>query len=169
MAPRDILTRPSRRPDRVLRYGERTGQIADLRLPPQRDGDPGWLPSWPLVVFLHGGFWRTEFDRAHAGPLGDALASSGFVVCTPEFRRTGQPGGGWPGTFDDVATAVDILPGLVARELDGVATVGPVVLAGHSAGGHLAGGRPRGRGGRASSGARPRGGLGRLWWLWRVW
>ena len=66
-------------------------------------------------------------------------AAAGFVVCVPEFRRTGQRGGGWPGTFDDVATAVDTLPALV-REAAGAHLIsdGPVVLAGHSAGGHLA-------------------------------
>jgi pimeloyl-ACP methyl ester carboxylesterase len=55
----------------------------------------------------------------------------------PEFRRTGQPGGGWPGTFDDVAAAVDVLPGLVAAEA-GISGPVRVLLAGHSAGGQLA-------------------------------
>jgi acetyl esterase/lipase len=92
-----------------------------------------------LVLFLHGGFWRAAYDRTHTGPLASALASAGFAVCVPEFRRTGQRGGGWPGTFDDVASAVDTLPALV-REAAGAhrISVGPVLLGGHSAGGHLA-------------------------------
>jgi acetyl esterase/lipase len=92
-----------------------------------------------LVLFLHGGFWRVAYDRTHTGPLATALASAGYVVCVPEFRRTGQRGGGWTGTFDDVATAVDTLPALV-REAAGAPPIsdGPVLLAGHSAGGHLA-------------------------------
>jgi acetyl esterase/lipase len=95
--------------------------------------------SAPLVLFLHGGFWRAAYDRSHTGPLATALAAAGFAVCTPEFRRTGQPGGGWPGTFDDVAAAVDRLPGLVRDAAGaGVISDAPVVLAGHSAGGHLA-------------------------------
>jgi len=57
-------------------------------------------------------------------------------VCTPEFRRTGQPGGGWPGTFDDIALAVDTLPALIAATLG--SEPGTRLLAGHSAGGHLA-------------------------------
>jgi len=93
----------------------------------------------PLVIFLHGGFWRVAFDRTHTGPLATALAAAGFAVCVPEFRRTGQRGGGWPGTFDDVAAAVDALPALV-RDAVGAGRVSdqPALLAGHSAGGHLA-------------------------------
>jgi acetyl esterase/lipase len=93
----------------------------------------------PLVVFLHGGFWRASFDRTHTGPLAAALAAAGFAVCVPEYRRTGQRGGGWRGTFDDVAAAVDAVPALI-REAVGADRVSeePALLAGHSAGGHLA-------------------------------
>jgi acetyl esterase/lipase len=93
-----------------------------------------------LTIFLHGGFWRAEYGRAHTGPLAEALSAAGFVVCAPEYRRTGQPGGGWPGMFDDVAAAVDRLPALIAEATDGLVSSDPggVVLAGHSAGGHLA-------------------------------
>ena len=92
----------------------------------------------PLVLFLHGGFWRAAYDRAHTGPLAEALADSGFVVCTPEYRKVGQEGGGWPGTFEDVAAAVELLPRLVAGATDGLTDGSRVILAGHSAGGHLA-------------------------------
>jgi acetyl esterase/lipase len=81
------------------------------------------------VVFLHGGFWRAAWDRTHVGPLAADLAARGYPVACPEYRRTGQPGGGWPGTFDDVLAAV-----AAVRE----ALPGTPVLAGHSAGGHLA-------------------------------
>ena len=159
----DVLSRPAPPPDLVISYGLGPEHVADVRLPPARVGgtsdgveatgrglapeatSPGQAPEAagigpaPLVLFLHGGFWRAAFDRAHTGPLATALASAGFAVCVPEFRRTGQRGGGWPGTFDDVATAVDTLPALV-REAVGAHLIsdGPVLLAGHSAGGHLA-------------------------------
>ena len=136
MTQTDILTRPAPPPDRVLSYGPRDDQLADLRLP--RPGGPADSGARPIVLFLHGGFWRSAYDRTHTWPLGQALAEAGYVVCTPEFRRTGQPGGGYPGTFDDIAAAVDALPGLVAAEARGLADPGRVVLAGHSAGGHLA-------------------------------
>src|SRR5258708_25650439 len=92
----------------------------------------------PFTIFLHGGFWRAEYGREHTTPLAEALAAAGFVVCAPEYRRTGQPGGGWPGTFDDVAAAGGRLPGLVAEATGGLVDPDRVVLAGHSAGGHLA-------------------------------
>lgn len=132
MTPRDILSRPAPPPDLTLRYGPGPDHVADLRLPRGNK-------AAPLVLFLHGGFWRAEFDRAHTGSLATALAEAGYAVCTPEFRRVGQPGGGWPGTFDDVAAAVGTLPSLCAAAVgSGRLAAGRVVLAGHSAGGHLA-------------------------------
>ena len=122
--PREVLDRPAPPPDRTVRYGDHPDQVVDLRIPtPIR-------PEHPPVIFVHGGFWRAAFDRAHAGPLAAGLAARGHAVATVEFRRVGQTGGGWPGTFDDVAAAVSV----AITELPD----GPPVLAGHSAGGQLA-------------------------------
>jgi acetyl esterase/lipase len=131
--PDDVLTRPAPLPDHAIRYGAGPEHVADVRLPP--------ATSWPapLVIFLHGGFWRAAYDRSHTGPMATALAAAGYVVCVPEFRRTGQADGGWPGTFEDVATAVDRSPALVRKAAGpGVVADEPALLAGHSAGGHLA-------------------------------
>ena len=140
----DVLSRPAPPPDLVISYGPGPEHVADVRLPARAGRTPGGAeragprPA-PLVLFLHGGFWRAAYDRTHTGPLATALASAGFAVCVPEFRRTGQRGGGWPGTFEDVAAAVDTLPAMV-REAAGAHPIsdGPVLLGGHSAGGHLA-------------------------------
>jgi acetyl esterase/lipase len=122
-----VLDRPAPPPDLTVRYGDHPDQIIDVRRPPV----PG-----PLVIFIHGGFWRHEYDRQHTGPLASALAGAGFVVATPEYRRTGGDGG-WPTTLDDVAAAVSAAPALIRAA--GVAMAGAeVALAGHSAGGHLA-------------------------------
>lgn len=129
--PREVLSRPAPPPDDVLRYGPEPEHVADLRIPPEST-----TPA-PLILLLHGGFWRAEYDRTHLGPLASALAEEGYVVCLPEFRRTGMPGGGWPGTFDDVALATDTLPALVAEAVPWVDR-SRIVLVGHSAGGHLA-------------------------------
>lgn len=128
-----MLTRPAPPPDATLSYGEHPDQVADLRLP--RAGGQ----RRPLVVVIHGGFWRQEYDRSHTGPLAAALADCGWPVAQLEYRRTGSGGGGWTGTFADVAAGLTVLPGLVADafpELTGAAR--PPVLLGHSAGGHLA-------------------------------
>jgi acetyl esterase/lipase len=135
--PDDVLTRPAPRPDLVIRYGTGPEHVADVRLPKRRARSAA-RPA-PLVIFLHGGFWRVAYDRSHTGPMATALAAAGYAVCVPEFRRTGQPGGGWPGTFDDVAAAVDRSPALARKAAGpGVIADGPALLAGHSAGGHLA-------------------------------
>jgi len=131
MQPADVLSRPARQPDLELCYG-RPDQVADLWLPPASRA-----PA-PLVIFLHGGFWRAAYDRGHSGPLAEALAAAGCAVCTPEYRRVGQPGGGWPGTFGDVLAAARALPRIVADAAPGLVGPGHAVLAGHSAGGHLA-------------------------------
>jgi acetyl esterase/lipase len=134
-----ILSRPAPPPDFTLAYGEHPDHVADVYLPPaDRTGQslpPSPRPDGPLVLLLHGGFWRREYDRTHLGPLATALAGVGYVVALPEYRRTGSPGGGWPGTFDDVGAAVGQLPALVAARLRGDRAT---LLAGHSAGGQLA-------------------------------
>jgi acetyl esterase/lipase len=139
MDPAEILTRPAKPPDLMVRYGPDPDNIADIRLP--SGGEPGRPPSGnerPMIVVLHGGFWRLTFDRAHTGPMAAALAAEGYLVCVPEFRRAGPARDGWPEIFDDVAAAIDRLPGLVAAVAPGACDPGRVVLAGHSAGGHLA-------------------------------
>src|SRR3954465_4460573 len=102
---REVLTRPAPPPDLTLAYGPHPCHVIDVRVPAR-------LPA-PLVVMLHGGFWRAEYDRMHTGPMTAALASAGYVGAGREFRRSGA-GGGWPGTFDDVAAALDAVPGLLA-------------------------------------------------------
>jgi acetyl esterase/lipase len=88
-----------------------------------------------LLVALHGGFWRAAYGLDHLRPFCAALAARGFPVASLEYRRLGEPGGGWPGTLDDVRAGCASLAAGVRRhhlELSGV------LLAGHSAGGHLA-------------------------------
>jgi len=123
----DVLTRASRPPDQTLRYGsdpDDPEHVVDLRL-------PAGPVTRPLVVFVHGGFWRAAYDRSHAGPMAEDLSARGWPVATVEYRRMGQPGGGYPGTFDDAAAAID------AALAAGVGTGAPIV-AGHSAGGQIA-------------------------------
>ncbi|GAB2758334.1 alpha/beta hydrolase family protein [Nocardioides pakistanensis] len=116
----------SRLPDAVVRYAAHDDGVLDVHL-------PAGGGTAPVLVLVHGGFWKQAYDRVHTRPAAEALAAEGFVVATPEYRRVGG-GGGWPTTAADVDAAVAAIPGLL-RGL-GVATSGTTVV-GHSAGGHL--------------------------------
>lgn len=87
-----------------------------------------------MVVVIHGGFWKAEYDAGLGRPLAASLTAHGWAVWNLEYRRVGGGtggGGGTPATFEDVAAGVDKLAGL---GLD----LSTVVTLGHSAGGHLA-------------------------------
>ena len=117
--------------DLTLSYGPLPEHVVDVRLPADGSGPAA------LVVVVHGGFWKAEWDRAHAGPQSTGLAAAGHVVATVEYRRVRMAGGGWPGTLDDVALLTDTVPALVAAALPGRVDPARAVLIGHSAGGHL--------------------------------
>jgi acetyl esterase/lipase len=111
-------------PAPAVAYGDHPAQLGNLHLPP---GDG----PFPLVLLVHGGFWRSGWDRTTLTPLARDLAARGFAAWNVEYRTVGA-GGGWPDTFADVAAALDH-----AAALPSVSAEPPVVL-GHSAGGHLA-------------------------------
>ncbi len=113
-------------PDATVRYADHDDAVIDLHLPASAHGR--------LLVLLHGGFWKAEWDRRHTRPMARALADLGWLVATPEYRRVGN-GGGWPVTGEDVELAVSRLPSLLSG-LD--LPTGPLSVTGHSAGGHLA-------------------------------
>ncbi len=114
--------------DRRLPYGADPLQFGELRLP----GRPG---PHPVAIVIHGGFWRAAYDLVHIGHLAAALTAAGVATWNVEYRRIGDPGGGWPGTFADVAAAADCLRAIApVHHLD----LTRVVTVGHSAGGHLA-------------------------------
>ena len=130
MSDDDVLDRAAPPPDLTLSYGPLPEHVVDVRLP----ASPG--PA-PLVVVVHGGFWKSEYDRAHAGPQSAGLAAAGYVVATVEYRRVGRTGDGWPATFDDVALMADTVVGVVADAVPGRVDPQRVCFVGHSAGGHL--------------------------------
>ncbi|MFE2544961.1 alpha/beta hydrolase family protein [Actinacidiphila glaucinigra] len=111
---------------RTIAYGSEPAQVGELYLP---EGDG----PFPVVVLVHGGWWTAMFDRRQVVPLAEDLVSRGFAVWNVEYRRIGEGGGGWPGTFDDMAAAVDAV-----AHLDPAVDTGRVLVVGHSAGGHLA-------------------------------
>ena len=126
----EVAAAPSRPADARISYGALPLQFGEIRLPA---AGPSRVP---LVVLLHGGCWQSAYDLAHTAPAATALTREGWAVWTPEYRRLGDDGGGWPGTFDDIASAVDFVRELSTRYP--VIDTTRVVLMGHSAGGQLA-------------------------------
>jgi acetyl esterase/lipase len=114
-------------PGQRIAYGADPLQFGELRLP------DGGGPA-PVVVLVHGGCWQNQYTLSHLAVAAEALRRDGFAVWAIEYRRLGDPGGGWPGTFQDVARAIDHLRAIGNPRLDTTR----VVLAGHSAGGQLA-------------------------------
>jgi acetyl esterase/lipase len=115
----EILTdAPPPAADARLPYGPQPLQFGDLR------GDLGK----GLAVVLHGGVWKATYNLIHLGHLCVALCDEGIATFNVEYRRVGDPAGGWPGSLDDVLRAVEHARGISER----------LVLVGHSAGGHLA-------------------------------
>jgi acetyl esterase/lipase len=124
----DLASFESPEPDQRIPYGDDPLQFGELRLP------KGAGPL-PVAILIHGGCWLSEFDITHLRKLAAAIAETGVATWALEYRRVGNLGGGWPGTFQDVARGADHLRVLAKSyplDLDRVLAVG------HSAGGHLA-------------------------------
>ena len=124
----DILTLAPPPADDRVPYGTDPHQFGDLRRP--KGSGP-----FPVVMNIHGGFWRNKYDLAHAGHLCAALTAKGLATWNLEYRRVGDDGGGWPGTFSDVTDGYRFIAQLPKRfGLD----AGRILVMGHSAGGQLA-------------------------------
>jgi acetyl esterase/lipase len=125
----DILTLPPPPADARLAYGPDPNQFLDLRLPSVKE-----KALYPLVINIHGGFWRARYNLDHAGHFCAALTARGVATANLEYRRVGNDGGGWPGTFSDIRSAYHfLLQNAHARNLDSQR----IVVVGHSAGGQL--------------------------------
>jgi acetyl esterase/lipase len=124
----EILETPPPSCDARVPYGPQPFHFGDLFL-------PRGVAQRTVVLNIHGGFWRNRYDLDHAGHLCSALANRGLPTWNVEYRRVGDEGGGWPGTFEDIRTAYRFLPELTTRfKLD----LEKVIAVGHSAGGQLA-------------------------------
>jgi len=124
----DVVALEAPPPAHVVPYGEEPLQFGHLRLP---EG-PG---PHPVVAFIHGGCWLSDYTIGHVGSLEQGLADAGYAVWSLEYRRVGDEGGGWPGTFQDIGRGLDHLRVLAPTYgLD----LNRVVASGHSAGGHFA-------------------------------
>ncbi len=128
MSAEDILGKPQPAPDERVTYGADAQQFLEVRLPRASGIHAG-------LINIHGGYWRAKYDLAHAGHLCAALRAAGVATFNVEYRRVGNAGGGWPGTFDDIRAAYRFVRQQAARfRVD----AGRLAVMGHSAGGQLA-------------------------------
>lgn len=129
MTLQDYLALNGPAPQQHIAYGSAPSQFAELFKP----AGPG---PFPVVILIHGGCWTVQFGGiTQMRNMAGALTQNGIAVWNVEYRRVDEEGGGYPGMYQDVATAVDRLKlEAGAQQLD----LTRVVAVGHSAGGHLA-------------------------------
>lgn len=125
----DILTLPPPPADARLAYGTDPNQFGELRLPKDSKG------PFPVVMNIHGGYWRAKYNLAYCGHMCAALTARGIATWNLEYRRVGDHGGGWPGTFEDIRSAYRFLS-TIARKYN--FDPAKVLVMGHSVGAQLA-------------------------------
>jgi acetyl esterase/lipase len=129
MRPADVNGLPASTPALIQSYGADSLQFGELRLPP----GPG---PFPVAVVIHGGCWTRGFATLrNTAALASALTERGIATWNIECRQVGDPGGGWPGTFQDWGAGFDHLRKLANTQP--IDTSRAFVL-GHSAGAHAA-------------------------------
>jgi acetyl esterase/lipase len=131
----EILSLPAPSADARFIYGQDANQFIDLRLPKPGKEEKRTPARLPLVINIHGGFWRAEYSSEHAGHFCAELTRKGLVTANLEYRRVGNKGGSWPGTFADIRSAVQFLrQNSIQYNFDAQ----KYLVVGHSAGGQLA-------------------------------
>ena len=101
-----------------LAYGENERERLDLFRPDGR--------SKGLAVFVHGGDW-SRFDKSSWSHLSDGSLRRGWTVAVPSYPLAPKA------RIKDIARAIARAVGFAARMVPG-----PITLAGHCSGGHLA-------------------------------
>lgn len=127
-----ILIQPPPSIGEKIFYDRSPEQFGHLSLPSTPLSDQALMPT---IVLIHGGYWRAKYNLDYMGFACEALNRQGYITWNLEYRRVGQEGGGWPGSYYDVVEGLNFLDELSASvPID----TSRIVVLGHSAGGHLA-------------------------------
>lgn len=127
MRPADVNALPASTPALIQSYGADSLQFGELRL-------PSGSGPFPVAVVIHGGCWTKGYATLrNTAALASALTERGIATWNIEYRQVGDPGGGWPGTFQDWGAGFDHLRELAKTQP--IDTSRAFVL-GHSAGAH---------------------------------
>lgn len=115
-------------PSEHIVYGPAPSQFVELF-------EPTGKGPFPVVAIVHGGCWSKELGGIHEmRNMAGALVAQRIAVWNVEYRRIDEEGGGYPGTYQDINRAFDLLLSKAGEyELDTTR----IIAVGHSAGGHL--------------------------------
>jgi len=107
-----------------VRYGDQPGETLDVF--------PAAEPGAPVLVFIHGGYWRS-LDKSDVSFIAPALVEAGATVVVPNYALCPSV------TIETIALQMTRALAWVWRN-PGVHSGDPnrIAVAGHSAGGHLA-------------------------------
>lgn len=123
---------PCSQPTARLRYADESPlQFGDLRVP----SSPPPAEGYPVIMFIHGGGWLSDWNKDYSDAFVENLSRSGYATWSIEYRRLGNIGGGYPGTYLDIARSAEYLATLAQSY---PLNLKKMVVVGHSAGGHLA-------------------------------
>jgi acetyl esterase/lipase len=126
----DVLALTFEVPASRIDYGQDSLQYAEYWAPTAREG----RENLPAIVILHGGCWSNRYRIDQTYSIATAFSQNGFPVWSVEYRASGDPGGSWPGTYNDIEAALSTIDEQRKTRFNNR----PLVVIGHSAGGHLA-------------------------------
>ena len=127
-----LLLLPKTVPARMISYGSDALQTVSVY--EAQNASDGVRAPHSAIIFIHGGCWLNAYDASHGAGFYSALANTGIDTYAVEYRRTGDEGGGWPGSLYDIQDAINT----ITRSLSQTDEEKNVYIVGHSAGGHLA-------------------------------
>jgi acetyl esterase/lipase len=134
--PLELLKQHTPPANERITYGKDSLQFGEIRV-------PAGAGPFPIAILVHGGCWSAKLENLPEAvtsfellrPLASALAEAAIASWNIEYRRLGNEGGGWPGTYLDISRATDLLRDIAPRyHLD----LNRAIAIGHSSGGQLA-------------------------------